>query len=296
MKWARIMFVVASLQSLVSCDEQSNKAEVSDQPPSSYHSGYLSIGHESRSFAPCGDKPIAYWIKGVGGNIRSQYQRLTHGVPFLMLYAELEGSIDITSRREGFAEQYDGIFSIERARKIEPLAKENDCDGYLKQYYDEEFDGGDVSFRIVSQYGTIHSTAILPLGFTETSSAVFTRSFNRLTHAEVADLNNDGYPEVYAFLGSVESEAGPRVLAVTSVLNQHISTIDITALEKLPTLEHPYQYVGRDQYSINGNRLLRKFPIFREGGVGVESVPTQEVKTIQYMLVFEDQEWKLRAE
>lgn len=82
-----------------------------------FHGQYYH-GHEVRSFHPCGSKK-AYWVstdEEISGVLRDRAERLHKqgGKPYQPVYVEAVGELDLETAREGFAEQYDGIFRLRR--------------------------------------------------------------------------------------------------------------------------------------------------------------------------------------
>jgi hypothetical protein len=79
-------------------------------------------GHEVESFQPCGSKK-AYWVKGdkkVLQPLRDRTERLREqrGKPYQPIYVEAVGTIDTKSKREGFAEDYQGHFHLRKVARV----------------------------------------------------------------------------------------------------------------------------------------------------------------------------------
>lgn len=77
-------------------------------------------GHEVQSFQPCGSKN-AYWVLGEERMLKSLRERTEElreqrGKPYQPIYLEAVGVIDTKSKKEGFAENYQGLFHL---RKVE---------------------------------------------------------------------------------------------------------------------------------------------------------------------------------
>jgi hypothetical protein len=73
-------------------------------------------GHEVESFHPCGSKS-AYWVEGEDQTLRPLRDRTEklhqrRGKPYQPIYIEAVGEIDTKSKRQGFAADYDGLFSL----------------------------------------------------------------------------------------------------------------------------------------------------------------------------------------
>jgi len=80
----------------------------------------------------------------------------------------------------------------------------------------------------------------------------------RLTHIAVKDLNDDGYPEVYAFYGLPSSL--PSINAITCI-ESACSQIAIQGAAGGPD---PENYCGEDSYSIENNLVFRKYRLCKK--------------------------------
>jgi hypothetical protein len=82
-----------------------------------FHGRYY-FGHEIRSFHPCGSKK-AYWVSAdedISKVLRDRAERLRErrGKPNQPVYVEAVGEIDLETKREGFAEDYDGLLHLRK--------------------------------------------------------------------------------------------------------------------------------------------------------------------------------------
>ena len=84
--------------------------------------GRLYWGHEARSFQPCGSKS-AYWVRGDEKTLqalreRAERLRAQKGKPYPTLYVEALGEIDTQSKRDGFAQDYDGVLQLRELTRV----------------------------------------------------------------------------------------------------------------------------------------------------------------------------------
>jgi uncharacterized membrane protein/heat shock protein HslJ len=98
-------------------DQSDSKPPIIAKPPRTYaYRGHLVLGHEVRSFKPCG-KEVAYWVVDrTGGEIWEVYQKLTHE-PYQPMYLEVRGNLG-PSPSEGFGADYEQqltLFELRRA-------------------------------------------------------------------------------------------------------------------------------------------------------------------------------------
>jgi len=79
--------------------------------------GYLRMGHEVRSFVPCGSER-EYWVDDLtGANLYSTYRSLAMGIPadYAPLYVELDAFAE-APKSEGFAADYDSLLTTTELR------------------------------------------------------------------------------------------------------------------------------------------------------------------------------------
>jgi CubicO group peptidase (beta-lactamase class C family) len=95
-----------------------SRVKAADAP----HRGKFYWGHEVRSFHPCGSKQ-AYWVEGDETTIqplreRSEKMREQRRKPYQPIYIEAVGTIDVESKRDGFAAEYDGLFHLHKVLRV----------------------------------------------------------------------------------------------------------------------------------------------------------------------------------
>jgi hypothetical protein len=90
--------------------------------------GLCVVGHEVRTFIPCGSKKV-YWMVADQASLDAfqlAVERFTDE-PFEPFFAEIVGRLS-DETGEGFAADYDGQFFVEDLVRLAP-ASELDCDG-----------------------------------------------------------------------------------------------------------------------------------------------------------------------
>jgi hypothetical protein len=84
-------------------------------------------GHEVRSFQPCESKNV-YWVRAPKQTLqplRERAEALTaRDKPYPPLYIEAVGEIDTESKREGFAQSYDGLFHLREVSGVSDAVPE----------------------------------------------------------------------------------------------------------------------------------------------------------------------------
>ncbi|TAJ12287.1 hypothetical protein DMA11_13640 [Marinilabiliaceae bacterium JC017] len=285
MKHIIILILSIASVSFVSCGTQNKKKSgLADQ---TIYTGYLILGPEAQSFTECKGKAISYWINGntISKELSASYEALSLPLPYSSIYVELTGSIDTLSPREGFASQYDGLFTIDSVVKAEALSAENDCDGRLNNIFDKTFESGDIAFRILSATGSLSPSVIIPSGFEEDNAPQHKEVDGSIQQVELTDLNSDGYNEIICFTTSAGSGSYGDIWAFASNKNKSISEI------YLQPLSDPSGYMGHDRFYIEDNRLKREFPLYKEEDTN--NRPTAGKRIITYQLEQGEAGWLL---
>lgn len=110
-----------------------------------------------------------------------------------------------------------------------------------------------------------------------------------VTGAEVADLNLDGSPEVYVYVTSAGSGSYGSLVAYSANRLKSISDIYLPPLkdDKMASMG----YMGHDTFSIEGNFLVRRFPVYRDTDINTK--PTGGIRRLQYQLIPGNDGWIL---
>lgn len=99
--------------------------------------------------------------------------------------------------------------------------------------------------------------------------------------AELADLNEDGSPELLIYTQSVGSGSYGKVYAFSVNNLKSMSQVYIVPISDNEKLKQGY--MGHDEFKIVDNTLLQYFPIYLDGDSNVQA--TGGVRQISYQLV-----------
>lgn len=89
-------------------------------------SGKLILGHEVRSFRPCGSDK-AFWISDKTGELKELYYGLTAGKePYTPIFAKIE-FIDKGKAKEGFPADYESVYEVVNVLKTRKIS-DKDCE------------------------------------------------------------------------------------------------------------------------------------------------------------------------
>jgi Periplasmic lysozyme inhibitor of I-type lysozyme len=149
-----------------------------------------------------------------------------------------------------------------------------------------------ITFRVsCPNRGSINTLQIEPEGLLADNSPMVQEVEGTVRGADVADLNGDGSPEVYVYVESAGSGSYGSLVAYSANNRKSLSGI------YLPPLSDQGQaakgYMGHDQFSIAGDRLVQRFPIYRDGDPN--AAPTGGMRRIEYRLEAGEVGWVLRV-
>ncbi|NDV12917.1 PliI family lysozyme inhibitor of I-type lysozyme [Crenobacter caeni] len=111
----------------------------------------------------------------------------------------------------------------------------------------------------------------------------------KVTGAEVADLNVDGQPELYVYTQSAGSGSYANLVALTAQKDGRLVPIRLPDLAK--DAKASRGYMGHDAFAVIENRLVRRFPVYRDGDSNAK--PTGGTRQVQYRLTQGGQGWAL---
>lgn len=150
-----------------------------------------------------------------------------------------------------------------------------------------------ISFKVHStDQGSLNQLQIHPSGLSTTNAPIEREIDGRVTGADIADLNQDGAPELYVFVTSAGSGSYASLVAYTANRSKSLSEIYLPPLADDPALIKGY--MGHDQLSLGNGVLQRRFPLYRAGDSN--SAPTGGTRQIDYQLVADEAGWQLKVE
>ena len=107
--------------------------------------------------------------------------------------------------------------------------------------------------------------------------------------AEIADLNADGRPEVFAYVSSAGSGSYGSMVGYVIEKNLELSPIALPDLGD--SAEASAEYMGHDEFTVVESSLLRRFPRYHLGDVN--AAPTGGNRNIAYKLAKAGDGWVL---
>jgi hypothetical protein len=122
--------------------------------------------------------------------------------------------------------------------------------------------------------------------------SIDTEADGTITDLEVADLNADGYPEIYIYVNSAGSGSYGSLIAYASNRNLSLSEIYLPPIED--GSDEAKGYMGHDEFRVVESIFARRFPIYRDGDPN--AAPSGGTRQIQYKLVAGEAGWLLRKD
>jgi hypothetical protein len=110
-------------------------------------------------------------------------------------------------------------------------------------------------------------------------------------YALVADINNDGFDELYIITRSAGSGSYAKIYGFASNKDKSVTPIYIPELSDDDFVALFQGYMGHDKFYIEDNKLLRKYPVYEKEDSN--SNPTGGDKIFQYKLKMGEASWIL---
>ena len=156
--------------------------------------------------------------------------------------------------------------------------------------YEQNLDLLGIHFKVSStNQGSLNQLRIQTSGLSA-DTPVAREIDGSVTTAEVADLNQDGTPEIYVYVTSAGSGSYASLVAYAAN-DKSLSEIQLPALADDAALSEGY--MGHDQLSLGNGVLQRRFPLYRDGDSN--AAPTGGTRQIDYRLVADEAGWQLRV-
>jgi len=150
-----------------------------------------------------------------------------------------------------------------------------------------------VTFRISSpNRGSLNPLRIEPEGLAVDNSPMVQDVNGTVVGAEVADLDADGSPEIYVYVQSAGSGSYGSLVAYGANDLKALSGIYVPEISD--DRKAAAGYMGHDRFAVVGDRLVRRFPIYRDTDANAQ--PTGGTRQVSYRLDAGEAGWLLRID
>ena len=139
--------------------------------------------------------------------------------------------------------------------------------------------------------GTIY---VIPEGFMNTTDTFVIREADPVAEVFTADLNGDGFDELYVVTRSAGSGSYATVHAWSSNRDKSVTPVYVRELPEKEKREVFKGYMGHDSVYVEDNRLVRKFPVYKNGDANC--CPSGGTKVVKYALKQGEASWLLEID
>ena len=162
-----------------------------------------------------------------------------------------------------------------------------------KQPFEQSLEWQGITFHVsTEQVDGKPTLRITPKGL-EIDNAIISRALTgEIVRAEVADLNNDGSPELYVFTRSPGRGMPGDLIAYSANNKKSLSEIYLPPVSDNPKTAEGYQ--GEDSFAVVENTLVQRFPVYDSADAGAGR--TGKMRQVQYTLVAGEAGWILRED
>lgn len=140
--------------------------------------------------------------------------------------------------------------------------------------------------------GSINQLKITPTGLTEDSKPAESEIEGTVSGAEIADLDGNGFPEVYVYVTSAGS--GSYGSLVAYAVNNGKSMTPIYLPPITDNAKANKGYMGHDEFAVVEGTFVQRFPIYKEGDTNAD--PSGKTRQLQYKLKSGEAGWLLKLD
>jgi len=138
--------------------------------------------------------------------------------------------------------------------------------------------------------GSMVNVKITPKGF-EVNEPIVLKDVDPVSKVFMADLNKDGFEEIYVVTNSAGSGTAATLYAYVSNRDKSVTPVYVQEVTEKDLKGAFKGYMGHDTFYVENGRLYRKFPVYKEGDSNAN--PTGGEKVIEYVLKPGEASWQL---
>ena len=148
-----------------------------------------------------------------------------------------------------------------------------------------------ITFHVqATNEGSLNQLTITPSGLSIVNDVIKEEIDGSVSGAEVADINNDGSPEIYVYVNSAGSGSYGSLIAYSSNNKKSLTGIYMPPLED--DKKNSVGYMGHDEFAVVESSFARRFPIYKKDDSNAK--PTGGMRQLQYKLVPGEATWQLK--
>lgn len=163
----------------------------------------------------------------------------------------------------------------------------------INEYKTKSGKGFQVISRKLNQ--SLTDILILGIGFENSRDTVKFMESEPFNTAFLADLNNDGFEELYIITKSSGSGSYMNIHGVASNRDKSYSNIAIQTISEKDLKEGKdfFGYMGHDKITAEKDALVREFPVYKQGDTN--NNPTGGNKKVFYKLIAGENSYQLKV-
>jgi hypothetical protein len=140
--------------------------------------------------------------------------------------------------------------------------------------------------------GSINQLTVTPSGLSEQQGPVKVEIDGSVTNAEIADLDSNGFPEIYIYVTSAGSGSYGSLVGYAVNKGKSMSDIYLPPVSDDP--KHNKGYMGHDEFAVVEGTFVQRFPIYKDADTNAQ--PTGKTRQLQYKLKAGEAGWVLRLD
>lgn len=149
---------------------------------------------------------------------------------------------------------------------------------------------GAVGFSLQATGGSSMNTlTITPIGLKAGNDIETIELDGSAYMAELADLDSNGWPELYVYVSSAGSGSYGSLVAYAVNAGKSATPIHLPPLTD--NTEAATGYQGHDEFRVVENRLVRRFPVYTSADTN--AAPSGGMRQVQYRLIAGEAGWQL---
>jgi len=141
--------------------------------------------------------------------------------------------------------------------------------------------------RILKTSASLNDITVIPENFESVNEPFIIKNADPVTSIFTADINSDGYSELYIITVSAGSGSYSGIYAFASNKDKSVSPVYVKDF-------YEKGYRGHDRIFLKGNRLYRSFPLYKKDDKNC--CPSGGTKTVQYRLIKGEASWILEVD
>ena len=138
--------------------------------------------------------------------------------------------------------------------------------------------------------GSTSQLMIVLHGLSQQHGPTIVKIEGTVTGAEIADLDANGFPELYVYVNTSETDRYGRLVGYAVNRGKSMSEIFLPPVSENAKLRQGYR--GQDEFAVVESTFVQRFPIFRAG----DSKPSGKIRQLQYKLRQGEAGWILRLD